>query len=88
MTLEGGLIALTSLVALQIATWRRLTSLESKAKSRDYRELAIALQASVGLMAVMMLALNMGISSFYCYLLAGVAIQMSSLTPADPKRPL
>ncbi len=80
MTLEGGLIALLSLLAVQLATWRRLRSLEKRTRATITRELAIALQTSVGLIVAMMLALNMSVSSFYCYLLAGIAIQLVNLT--------
>jgi len=86
IVLEGGIISLFSLFAIQFKTWRSLASVRGRPISSDDRELAISLQTSVALIAIMMLALNMSVSFFYAFLFAGVAVQMKNLMRSkDPK---
>jgi len=81
--MEGGLVALTCLVML---FWRSLRKLGRLQNSGDYH-LALSLRISLCAMAIMMLALNMGTSSFYTYLFFGLTLILERLARARVPQP-
>lgn len=79
--MEGGLVALGCLLALYWRSIRMLNRLYARTKD----DIAVCLRISLGAMAVMMLALNMGTSSFYTYMFFGVVVMLDRQARASSR---
>jgi len=79
IAMEGGVVALTCLFFI---FWRAIRTLSLLEKLGDPGA-AYALKLSLYMLAIMMLALNMGASNFYVYLYAAIAVALKRIVLAE-----
>jgi len=84
--MEGGVVALSSLIAVFVVTFSNLNKVKRLAANQLDRELAFTLQISMLVIITMMLAINMGTSSFYGYLIVGLAVLLKRFTLGTAKQ--